>query len=159
MIWKLLGNRWVIYGILAFVGVGLCCAKSYMWGSERYFKEKERQQAEATRIAGVRTQLVTEEVIKYIKVAGKTEIVTREVEKEVKVYANTTNCLDPEWRRLHDAAALNVAEPPAGTEPASGAPSAAESIATVTENYARCHRTADRLDAIQELWRKQSQVK
>jgi len=68
-------------------------------------------------------------------------------------------CLDPAWRLLHDAAALNAVPGDPGTaDGAGGAPPAAAALSTVTANYSACHRTADRLDALQRWVREQSAI-
>jgi hypothetical protein len=108
-------------------------------------------------------ETITEKVIvQYREVAGKTEVVTNTVEKEVIRYeaTNTTACLDPDWRRLHDAAALNrLPEPAGGVDGAGGTPLASEALTAVTENYARANRTADRLDYLQAWVTQQQQLK
>jgi hypothetical protein len=100
-------------------------------------------------------------VTRYIKVAGKTQTVTNTVTKEVVRYAqaNPGFCLDARWGELHDAAAENVV-PPTAVDPdgAARAPTAAGALETITENYGACHRTADRLEALQQWVREQSGV-
>ena len=54
---------------------------------------------------------------------------------------------------------MEKAERPRGLGPSGGAPSAAEALGVVAGNYAAHHRTADRLDALQEWVRKQQAVK
>ena len=121
------------------------------------------EQAKAT-VALVTKQgeTTTKVVTKYIQVAAKAQVVTQTIEKEVTRYAETNpgNCLDPEWRRLHDSAAAGIVpDASAGTDGPGGTPSAAEAIETVTSNYAGCIRTADRLTSLQEWVREQAAVR
>lgn len=51
------------------------------------------------------------------------------------------------------------AERPRALPPADRAPTAAEALSTVTENYAAGHRTADKLDGLQDWVRKQGKVR
>ena len=159
------------YAMLARVGVVALIALSlfaYGWfkgnehGTEKLNKYIGEQAVEAVRIAKGREKVTTEVVTKYVAVRGKTEVVTKTVEKEVVRYAesNPGFCLDLAWRVLHDDAAANrVPDPRLKPDAASGAPKAAEALEGVTENYAACHRTADRLEAIQQWVRAQAAVK
>ena len=118
----ILGNwqRIAIYAAL----IGMACLTIWMHG---YFKGKQAlyeyqaaQAQEATRIAGVREKVTTKTVIKYVEKQAKTETVIKEVEKEVTRYAEANPdglCIDSEWGRLHNNAALNLSLPtgnPAG---------------------------------------------
>lgn len=142
--------RWLVLGAVLAVAVVMLRMHWVQVGREQILRE--------TAVAGVRLVVkqgaVTERVVtKYIKLKAATEIVTQYVEKEVTRYAesNPGYCLDAEWRRVHDAEALNTVPEAAGRPDAEGgAPKAATALATVTANYAACHRTADRLDALQE---------
>ena len=126
-------------------------------GTQKLIDYQAAQAKEAVRIVTKRGEVTTQVVTKYIKVAGETKVVTQEVEKEVVRYANHTGCLDVVWRRLHDAAALNrIPDTATGTD---AAPSASESLTTVTTNYASCNATADRLDGLQNWVREQQKVK
>lgn len=130
--------------------------KGSQHGTRKLTDYQAEQATKAIKIMQGRTQVVTKVVTEYVKVAGKTQVVTNTIEKEVVRYAdsNTGSCLDARWRVLHDASARNQVPPsPGGTDEASGAPKAAAAIGTVTENYAACNRTADRLDALQNLLR------
>jgi hypothetical protein len=96
-----------------------------------------------------------------VKVKGDTRTVTQTVEKEVIKYVDTNpgHCLDSTWGLLHDAAAANTVSTPAGrADGAGGAPTAAEALQAVTDSYAGCHRTADRLDALQAWVLEQAKV-
>lgn len=149
-------SRWVVYGFIAVLVIALAELDGYRRGERKLFEYQADQAKEGARIV-VKQGKVTERVItKYVKVAGDTKVVTNTVEKEVVRYANTGNCLDAAWGRLHDAAALNtIPSPSGGSDAASRAPAASEALQAVTASYAACHRTADRLDALQEWVRGQ----
>lgn len=151
-------GRWIVLAVV--VAGAAAFARSHFINEGRQQVLAENQAA-ALKII-VQQGAITERVVnKYIKVAGATETVTQTVEKEIVRYAetNTSTCLDADWRRLHDSAALNAVpapgQPPDGT---SGAPDSATALETVTKNYARCNRTADRLDALQDWVRQQYAV-
>lgn len=154
-------NPWVL---LAFVvwsagcfGYGLFTGKD---AGARALAEHIAQQATARVALIVKQGELTERVVNhYVKVKGDTQTVTVTVEKEVSSYANTGYCLDGTWRRLHDAAALNGVPPAAGpVDGEGGAPQAATAIRAVTENYAACHRTADKLDSLQQWVNQQKEL-
>ena len=120
------------------------------------------QAREAVRIVTRRGEVTQKVVREYVKIAGKTEFIVQEITKEGIKYAdvNPGFCLDARWRLLHDGAAANaVPDPAAGADGAGGAPLAAEALGTVTANYAACHRTADRLTALQAWAREQAAVR
>lgn len=140
--------------VLAFTGW-----QGYRLGVAKLERYQAEQLREAQRLYMAR-QVVTERVVnRYIKVKGETQTVTQTVEKEVIRYAenNPGLCLDGAWRVLHDDAANNVLPAPGLVADGKGRapPRAAEALRTVTENYAACHRTADRLDALQDWVRGQ----
>lgn len=155
-------NPWIILALVAaFALAGL---KGYQLGAAKLDTYRAEQMAEETRLYMKRVEITERVVTKYVtKIVPKTQIVTETVEREVIRYAesNPGYCLDPEWGRLHDAAATNTV--PNATGSPDGAartpPTAAEAVATVTENYARAHRTADKLEALQEWVRAQAGVK
>lgn len=103
---------------------------------------------------------VTEKVVtRYVKVEGETRVVTNTIEKEVIRYENPGYCLDAAWGELHDDSAANTVSDPAGrADDTSRAPTAAGALETVTANYAACHRTADKLDALQAWVKGQESV-
>ena len=155
-------QRIAIYTLIATtIGIAIW-GHGYHKGSIKLY-EYQAEQARAAVVIVTKRGAVTEKVItKYIKVRGETQYVTQYVEKEIPVYekSNPGYCLDGAWRRLHDAASANsVPESPALSDGEIGAPKAAEAISTVTQNYAACHRTADKLDALQEWVREQGKVK
>jgi hypothetical protein len=150
-----LGNwqRIAIYGALALAAISIVWGHGYHKGVQRLWDYQVEQAQQAVKIV-VKQGAVTERVVtKYIKVQAKAQIIERTIEKEVIRYAETHPglCLDHQWRRLHDAAALGaIPEPAAPADGASGAPEAATALQAVTGNYAACLRTAARLDALQE---------
>lgn len=154
---------WAIYagltaGVMLFVGW-----QGYLLGSAKLDRYKTAQLQQATKLYMAREKVTERVVNHYIKVKGETKTVTETVEKEVIRYADSNPgfTLDVGWRLLHDGAALNVI-PSAGfllDGKGGTAPRAAVALATVTENYAACHRTADRLDALQEWVRGQADVR
>lgn len=155
-------QRLLIYALVIMMLLGAAAGWGYHHGVQRLWDYQAEQARETVKVV-IKQGKATERVItKYVKVQGVTETVTQTVEKEVVRYVdkNPGYCLDAEWRRLHDSAAANTVPDPAGTADAAlGAPKAAEAIETVTPNYAACHRTADRLDALQEWVRQQAAVK
>lgn len=155
-----LANPWVLL-VIAAIAAGIWF-KGYATGRGA-LDDYIGKQAQAAVAIAVKRGAVTERVItKYVKVKGDTQVVTQTVEKEVTKYAesNPGLCLDADWRRLHDASALNVIPGAAGKpDGQGGAPKAAAALDTVTGNYAGCNRTADRLDALQEWVREQAAVK
>lgn len=156
------------YAMLARLGVVALVAVSlfgYGWfkgnshGTQKLIDYQAKQALEAVRIAQGRERVTTQVVTKYVQKAAETRVVTQYVEKEVVRYeqANPGYCLDADWRRLHDAAALNtVPNSPSGTDVP---PRAAEALEGVTTNYAAAQRNADRLQALQEWVAKQQAVR
>ena len=160
----LLGNwqRVLIYAVVAAALAATVWMHGYFKGKAALY-EYQAEQARAGAAIVVKQGAATERVVnRYIKVKGDTQVVTLTVEKEVVRYADSNPglCLDAGWRRLHDAAALNAVPVPAAEPDGEGraAPPAALALQAVAENYAACHRTADRLDALQDWAREQHQV-
>ena len=154
-------QRWIIYGALLLAALAVAAGWGYHRGVLKLYDYQVKQAQQAVKII-VKQGEVTERVVtKFIKVKTEAIIVEKIVEKEVTRYAesNPGYCLDPQWRVLHDRSAGAI--PKAGPEPdgTSGAPLAAEALQTVTENYARCIRTANRLDALQAWVTEQQAVK
>jgi hypothetical protein len=151
----------VIYGLLAAGVLAGAAGWGYMKGVERLYEYQGKQATQAVKIV-VKQGEVTERVItRYVKVKGDTRTVTQTVEKEVIKYVDTNpgHCLDSTWGLLHDAAAANtVSTPPGRADGAGGTPTAAEALQAVTDSYAGCHRTADRLDALQAWVLEQAKV-
>ena len=154
--------RWAVIGLLVAAVAVFAWFKGDAYGTKKLTDYQSAQFVESTRVAGVR-QVVTEKIVtKYITVAAKTQAVADTVKQEVSQYAevNRSNCLDADWRVLHDTAVAN-AIPDAASRPdaAGGAPSAATAIATVTGNYSACQKDIDRLTALQDWIRQQQAVK
>ena len=153
-------NPLVLLAVVA--AAGLMFFKGYQLGRGALDDYIGKQAVEAVRIVTLRGQVTERVVTHYVKVAGETQVVTNTIEKEVVRYAETHPgaCLDPDWGRLHDAAALNaVPQPPGAADAARGAPEAAAALQTVTGNYTACHRAVDRLDALQLWVREQQKVR
>lgn len=155
------------YRLLALaIGAALLFATGWLkgnaHGTQKLYDYQAAEAKEAVRIAKAREVVTTKVVTKYVEKAAAAQVVTQTIEKEVVRYAETNagSCLDLAWGRLHDAAAENRLPDPRPTVDGEGrAPQAYEALATVTDNYAACHRTADRLDALQEWVREQMKVR
>lgn len=108
-------NPWVLLAIAA--AAGFVFFKGYQLGRGALDDYIGKQAVAAVKIIQKQGAVTEKVVTRYIKVKGDTQVVTQTVEKEVVKYAdrNPGLCLDPEWRVLHDAAALNRVSPgPAG---------------------------------------------
>ena len=126
-------------------------------GREQALRESVEAAAKIVKQQGEITERV---VTEYVEVQGKTRTVERQVEKEVIRYVETHagSCLDADWGRLHDSAAAGaVPDPAPRVDGERRAPEASAALETVTANYAACHRTADRLDALQTWVKAQNQ--
>jgi hypothetical protein len=145
-------SRIAIYALVALGALATAAGVGYHKGVQRLWDYQVAQAKAAVAIV-VKQGNVTERVVtKYITIRAKAQIVERTVEKEVIRYVdkNPGHCLDPEWGRLHDASTGALPDPTGGTDDPGRAPTAAEALETVTQNNARCIRTADRLTALQE---------
>lgn len=155
-------QRYLVYGALAAAVAALLVGYGYHLGVKRLWDYQAKEATEAVRVAKVQGAVTERVVTKYVKVAGATQVVTNTVKEEVVRYVerNPGSCLDAQWGRLHDAAALNrVPDPESVAHVSAGAPTAAAAVETVTENYAACHRNADRLEALQEWVKEQHGVR
>lgn len=155
--------KWGVIALLVLSFGGFSWVKGNQHGTAKLDAYVAKQAIETVRVAQARNVVTEKVVTKYVKVKGDTQVVTKTINNEVVKYVdqNPGLCLDAEWRRLHDSAAKNVVpQSTSGTVSASGeAPSAAEALTTVTENYGAATRNADRLDAILEWIEQQKQVK
>jgi hypothetical protein len=154
-------NPWIL--LVLAIALGGAWFKGYQHGAGKLETYRAEQLLAATKINTQRAAVTEKIVTRYIKVKGDTEVVTQTIEKEVTRYAesNTGRTLDGAWRVFHDAAAANTV-PDAARIPygAAGAPpGAAEALGTVTANYAACHRTADRLEALQGWVSEQAKIR
>lgn len=152
--------RIAAYGLTALLLLGGAAGWGYHKGVQRLWDYQVEQAQQAVRII-VKQGKVTERVVtKYIKAKSEAVIIEKQVEREVIRYVdkNPGYCLDPEWGRLHDASTGAIPHSPRATDGEGGAPTAAQALETVTQNNARCIRTADRLDALQEWAREQGKV-
>lgn len=155
-------ERYLLYGALVASILGAVWFHGYTRG-ELLLSEYRADQARASVALVIKQGETTERVVtRYIKVQAESQNVEEAVKKGVEAYAaaNAGMCLDAAWRGLHDRAATNsIPEPGPATDDPAGAPTAATALETVTFNYAACHRTADRLDALQAWVREQQKVK
>lgn len=113
--------RWVIAAALFAAALAFAWFQGYSTGRDK-LDDYIGQQAVAAVAIVTRQGKVTERVItEYVTVTvPRTELVTQTVEKEVIRYAEanpTGLCLDPDWRRLHDAAAANAVSDGSGRAP------------------------------------------
>lgn len=155
-------GRWIGIGLLMLACAAFGWFRGNAHGTQKLYDYQAGQLKEAVRIAGVREKVTTKVVTEYVKVAAKTQTITETVQKEVVRYveSNPGYCLDAAWGRLHDAAATNtVPSAASGADGPERAPTAAGALEAVTESYAACHRTADRLDGLQAWVRAQQAVK
>ena len=157
-----LAAKWGVIAVLVASFGAWAWFKGNEHGTQKLIDYRGAQAVEAVRINTARTAAAVKVITRYVAVAGATKVITETVEKEVikDADANPGLCLDAGWRRLHDAAALNtVPDPRPEADGAGGAPKAAAALDAVTGNYAACHRTADRLDALQGWVRAQEAVR
>jgi len=153
--------RWLVLAAVLAVAVLMARMHWVQVGREEILRENA---AAAVKIITRQAEATERVVTRYRTVVRAAEPIVREIDREVIRYvdANPGVCLDGAWRRLHDAAALGAV--PAGPGGADGpgrtpeAPAAGVALATVTDNYAACRRTADRLDALQGWVREQAAV-
>lgn len=90
--------------------------------------------------------------VKVIREKGQTIV------REVKVFVPADSCeLPGGFRLLHDAAASNTLPDPAGIPDAAAVPAQA-AAATVADNYAACHESAERLTSLQDWVRRQQEL-
>lgn len=154
--------RAAIYGVLFAAVIALAELHGYSRGEQKLFEAQAAAAVKGAKVMQAR-QVVTERVVlKYIKVREAAQVIEKTIEKEVVRYAekNPGACLDAEWGGLHDAAAKNIVpDATGGVHAAGGAPKAATVIGTVTENYAKHHSCADRLDGLQAWVSAQLKVK
>lgn len=153
--------RVLIYGLLASLFAACGFLDGYRRGELKLFEYKADQAKAAVKIVTKQGAITEKVVTKFVKVKEASKDVERIVISEVTKYVETNPgyCLDVAWGRLHDDAAANtIPDPSKHADGAERAPTAAGAIETVTENYAACHRTADKLDGLQEWVRKQAKA-
>lgn len=151
-----------IYGALILFYSALVWFHGYTRGEKKLFDYQAAEATKAVKLVTIQGKATERVVTRYIRVRDTAAATTTVIEKRVTVYAESHdgNCLDADWRRLHDdAATRTVSDATSRTDAASQAPTAAAALATVTSNYAACNETADRLDALQEWIREQAKLK
>lgn len=156
-----IANPWVLL-VISAIAAGVWF-HGYAKGRDRLDQYIAAQAVAATKIVARQGEVTAKVIAKHIKVAGETRVITETIEREVIRYADANPagvCLDARWGVLHDAAALNTVPDPARLADGAGtAPAAAQALGAVTQNYARHHACADRLDALQEWVREQGRVR
>jgi hypothetical protein len=107
-------NPWVLLVLAS--ALGLAWFKGYQVGADKLEAYRTEQFEAASKINGQRAAITGRVETRYIEKAGQTRIVTEFVEREVADYAQQNPdglCLDADWRRVHDRAALNAVPDPA----------------------------------------------
>jgi hypothetical protein len=157
----LLGNwqRILIYGLVVAGALATAAGMGYHQGVKKLWDYQVDQARAAVAIVVAQGKATERVRVRYVKVKAASVVVERAVETEVIRYVekNPGLCLDAEWSRLHDESTGAVPGAAAGADgEGRAAPTAAVALATVTGNNARCIRTADKLDALQDWVREQS---
>lgn len=109
-------NPWILL-VIACV-LGLAWFKGYQTGAGKLEAYRTEQFTAAIEINTKRAKVTEKVVTRYVEVAGATQVRTEYIQREVADYAETNPdglCLDPDWRRVHDSAALNPIPDPAGS--------------------------------------------
>lgn len=110
MLGLILGNwqRVAVYAALAVLVLSLAELDGYRRGEKKLYEYQAKQATAAVAIV-VKREAATERIVtKYVQVREERKAAADEIKKEVETYANTSACLDDDWRRLHDAAALGT---------------------------------------------------
>ena len=92
--------------------------QGYRLGAAKLNAYKVEQFTAAESIKARQAKVTERVVTRYVEVAGATKVHTEFIEREVADYAETNPaglCLDADWRRLHDSAALNTVSGPTGS--------------------------------------------
>lgn len=154
--------KWGVITLLVASFGGFCWIKGDVHGTAKLTAYVGQQAVETSRIVLKRAEVIEKVVTKWRTKAAEAAKGEDKLKKDVAEYAtlNLSYTLDANWRSLHDRAAETVdATVSGGAVLSGGAPTAAEAIETVTENYARAKRNAARLDALIEAWDKAAKVK
>ncbi len=109
-------NPWVLLVIASVLG--LAWFKGYQHGAGKLETYRAEQLLAATKINTQRAAVTEKVITRFVEVAGATRVHTEYIEREVADYAETNPaglCLDADWRRVHDSAALNPVSGPAGS--------------------------------------------
>jgi len=109
-------NPWVLLVIASVLG--LAWFNGYQVGAGKLETYRAEQFTAATKINAKRAAVTEKVVTRYVEVAGATRVHSEYIEREVAQYAETNPaglCLDADWRRLHDSAAINAVSGPAGS--------------------------------------------
>ena len=145
------------WGVIAALALSMC---TFVWikgnqhGTQKLIDYQAAQALEAVKIV-TKQGAVTERVVKQyqdrvVVRAGATQTIEKEVVKYVDSKPLALACmLDSQWVRLHDAAASSIPPSSESTDGAAGTVNAATALSTITANYARANRNADKLEALQ----------
>jgi hypothetical protein len=112
-------TRILVYSALASLVLVLAELDGYRRGEKKLYDYQAKQATAAVAIV-VKRGAVTERVVtRYVKILEDRKDAADQIKKEVETYANTSACLDDDWRRLHDAAALgSIPRAPAAADDA-----------------------------------------
>lgn len=164
MIEFITGNwqRFVAYAIAVAAVLGAVWFHGFTRGEIKLFEYQGEQLKADVKIIEKRGAVTERVVYRYIKAEEKSANAANGIRMETIRYVETNRgyCLDARWGRLHDASSKqeDISSAQSVDDGTVGAPTAAAAIQTVTENYAACHRTANRLDALQQWVREQAAI-
>lgn len=118
--------KWAVIGLLVAAFGAWAWFKGNEHGTQKLIDYQAEQAAAAVAIITKQGTVTTRWLTRYVQVAGASTAAAEEVKKEVTTYANAGACLNPDWFRLHDRAALGALPQP-GTGPVGGVSQAAAS--------------------------------
>jgi hypothetical protein len=108
----------IAVGVLVAAVASFTGWQGYRLGAAKLDAYKVEQFTAAESIKARQAKVTEKVVTRYIEVAGATQVRTEYIEREVANYAEQNPaglCLDADWRRLHDSAALNTVSGPTGS--------------------------------------------
>lgn len=153
--------------LIAAALLALCFGLGYAKGAAASTRDHRAELAKAQlaqlhttrqieRADTARSQIVAQQ---HAKATNQQQIVYQTINKEVIRYVSQPRLepaacrLNPDWLRLHDAAATGrLSEPTDATTRAdatASSPTAADALPTVIDNYRSCNETAQRLRDLQ----------
>lgn len=99
-------GRWIVLFVISAIAATFIRHTFINEGRQQVLAENQKA---AVKIITKQGEVTTKVVTQYVKVKGDTQKSIEYVDREVIKYAeaNTGLCLDADWRRLHDAAAIN----------------------------------------------------
>jgi len=152
------------YRILALILVaaafgGYCWVQGADHVQNKWDATTLKQTLIVTRIQQRRAEATIQVVTQYVDRIKTVREKGAEIIKEVPVYVPNDACALPGgFRVLHDAAALGVIPDPSGIANAAAVP-AQDAAETIAANYQQYHECTERLMALQDWIRKQSEAK